>query len=91
MTNDQWQPIETAPVDVEIITVYSKQYSFDDKPTVYGPCTAKFNGKRWMASHEDSPVVEYMDYGGTDYQELEIDPTHWMPLPDAPTDNNTGD
>ena len=81
----EWQPIETAPKDgSEIIGVYSNDYGYLDKPTVYGPWTCRFERNKWMASHDGIGVIEYMSDFGTEYKEAEMDPTHWMPLPEPP-------
>lgn len=80
-----WQPIETAPKDgTEVLGVFVKQWDWEKAPSVYGPWTVAFRNKRWMASYDGMSVVEYMSDFGTDYMEAEIDPTHWMPLPDPP-------
>jgi hypothetical protein len=79
-----WKPIKDAPEDKEIIGVYAKKHSSDDKPIVHGPFTCKLIGKKWMATHDDHMVIGHQDWGGTSYEEVDIDPTHWMHLPIAP-------
>jgi hypothetical protein len=82
----QWQPIETAPKDgTEIIGVYSNNYGYQDKPTVYGPWTVAFRNGAWMASWAEGSVIEYESYSGTTYKDAEMEPTHWMPLPAPPS------
>ena len=81
-----WQPIETAPKDgTEILGAFSEDYGYLDKPTQYGPWSCRYDGKKWMASYDGFNVVEYMSDFGTEYKETDIDPTHWMPMPDLPT------
>lgn len=81
-----WQPIETAPLDgTEVLAVYVKQYCFEKKLTIYGPWTVLFNSGVWWASHDGVKAVEYMSDFGTEYKEVGIDPTHWMPLPLPPS------
>ncbi len=79
----QWQPIETAPKDgTEVIIVH---YTADGvmRLTVEGPFTASFCDNRWRSSWDGEEVVEYMDWGGTDYKVI-MSPTHWMHLPEPP-------
>lgn len=70
-----WQPIETAPKGPWIIAfdgliVQPVKWADDDITSPY---------KGWAyATH---------DWGGVLYEgfnEVKIQPTHWMPLPDAP-------
>jgi hypothetical protein len=60
-----WKPIETAPKDGKMISVYSPDMS-------QYPCAAKWSLRenRWV------------EYTTADW----CDPTHWMPLPAAPTE-----
>ena len=81
-----WQDIETAPRDgTEILAFGGYQYEGMGKPTVYGPWTVAWNGKKWRSSWDDCEVIEYMGDFGTDYKEPGIEPTHWMPLPPLPS------
>lgn len=66
-----WQPIETAPKDGTEILLFELQ-CYDEPYIATGIWHRWDGGERWL------PAV----YGGarTDY----FDPTHWMPLPDAP-------
>lgn len=83
-----WQKIETAPKDgTEIIGAFYRDYGFG-KPTTYGPWTVAWNGKRWRSSWDGSEVVNYMSDFGTEYKEPDIDPTHWIPLPPPPIDED---
>lgn len=58
-----WQPIETAPKDVQVLLYNPRTYSQEIIIGYWGR-------DRWEAPDGDSIVV--------------LDPTHWMPLPDAP-------
>ncbi len=81
----EWMDIETAPRDgTEIIAVFSNDYGYQERPTVYGPWTVKFRDNKWMASWDDARVIESEGYWGTDYKTTPLDPTHWMPLPPPP-------
>jgi hypothetical protein len=80
-----WQPIETAPMDgTEILAVFSNDYGYQEKPTVYGPWTVAFRRGKWMASWDGRSVIERESDFGTEYMEAPLDPTNWMPLPDPP-------
>ena len=80
-----WQPIETAPKDgTEIMAVFSNDYGYQEKPTVYGPWTVAFRKGKWMASWDDSYVIEAEGYWGVEHKETPLDPTHWMPMPKTP-------
>lgn len=66
----KWQPIETAPKDVEIIV-------FD--PTNEPPVFTATQLYEWVCSVEDryAPRDEY-------FGDAPKKPTHWMPLPEPP-------
>jgi hypothetical protein len=81
----EWQPIETAPKDTEIIAIFCSDYGYQDKPTIYGPWTVRGDSRgKWFASWDGMSVIESEGYWGTDYKEAPLDPTHWMPLPPPP-------
>lgn len=81
----QWQPIETAPKDgTEIIGAFYRDYG-GGSTSSYGPWTVAWDGKKWRSSWDKAEVVEYMSDFGTEYKEPDIQPTHWMPLPNPPT------
>lgn len=70
-TINQWHPIETAPKDQTDILVVG----FDEKKLLW---TSKaivyyevYENRGFLCSRTNTPVS--------------IQPTHWMPLPDAPT------
>ena len=67
----EWQPIETAPQNESVLIVVGGEVDIATFHT-FAKGDDKGDGKvGWWAS----------DY---DYQSSEIQPTHWMPLPDAP-------
>jgi len=72
----EWQPIETAPRDGREILVWGEYQQV---------ATARYSEweKRFVASWEDSSVIEYQGDFGTDYKTLATI-THWMPLPAPP-------
>lgn len=81
----EWQPIETAPKDgTEIIGCFSDNYGYQDEPTVFGPWTIRWKGNMWVSSWDGYGVIEYMGDFGTDYKTPDVQPTHWLPLPEPP-------
>ena len=81
MTNDmEWQPIATAPKDGEWVLVYGN--GTDDEAETRNVAVAQYtnhlNGltcnKYWW---------QFAWYDGGYYGNFS-DPTHWMPLPEAP-------
>lgn len=81
----EWQPIETAPKDgTEIIGCFCCDYGYQEKPTVYGPWTIAWDGKKWRSSWDGSEVIDSQCDFGTDYKSPDCEPTHWMPLPSPP-------
>ena len=82
----EWQPIETAPKDgTEVIGCHSQDWSeIGMKPIIYGPWTMAFDAGQWRSSWDRVRVINYMGDFGTEYAELDIQPTHWMPLPEPP-------
>lgn len=84
MEDERWHPIETAPMDgTEIIVCFVNDYGYQTKPTVYGPYTAAYRRNKWMASWDGANVIETMSDWGTDFMEVDLEPTHWMPMPDV--------
>jgi hypothetical protein len=78
--DDTWQPIETAPKDGTEILIYDTQAKEIWK-VFWGwsnnkDFTTQEYYRTWELSHPRSKQTE--EYWGT--------PTHWMPLPNNPTD-----
>lgn len=74
----EWQPIETAPKDGTEIIVWDggradmvrwQDYEFQN------------SGASWCMARGDTAHEGYVGYYGVHMVE---NPTHWMPLPDAP-------
>lgn len=81
----RWRPIDTAPMDgTEIIGVFHRRYDEDGPATVYGPWTVAWDGRKWRSSWDGSEVISYMSDFGTEYKGPDIEPTHWMALPEPP-------
>lgn len=66
-----WQPIETAPKDGTWIILFSSVEGV--VPGYWGPTYFDYDEKWIQYSHR------------TDYQDIEGDITHWMPLPTYPS------
>lgn len=73
----KWQPIETAPIGVEVLVVDAGIVSVARKDSRRGEWFAMADGQHvWVGSS---------DRGGL----LELLPSHWMPLPANPVDTGT--
>ena len=71
----EWQPIETAPEYVRVL-VWSKREGVNTAKQIGGG-----SPMWWLYTHEGT-VNECHDDGSGD--PMEVDPTHWMPLPAPP-------
>ena len=73
MSNNEWQPIDTAPKDGTWILVYHKfeSYGFDKTEWDYDKWIVRWAYDCW--------------HTGEEYAIQE--PTHWMPLPKSPVIN----
>lgn len=74
----QWQPIETAPKDGEILVYNGESVS----PSMW----YESNEFRNFGEEGGWCSADY-DVGGSLYEGVDVikpQPTHWMPLPDAP-------
>lgn len=90
----QWQPIETAPKDGSYVLLYAPPQVFEGEPI-----TERLTHGHWSAP-SDIPRIKYQDgyapepewdewepyWASSDGGFTEENPpTHWMPLPAAPT------
>jgi hypothetical protein len=69
----KWQPIETAPKDGTIVLLYC--------PVNDGSLIDHFSAGQFESF---APYQKEMGKEGSWHHYLEAEPTHWMPLPDAP-------
>jgi hypothetical protein len=80
-----WRDISTAPKDgTEIIGLFCRRYDESDPPTIYGPWTIAYDGRKWRSSWDGQEVIDYMSDFGTEYKGPDIDPTHWCRAPEPP-------
>jgi hypothetical protein len=62
----EWRKIDTAPQDgTEIIGVFYRKYDETTPPTIYGPWTIAYDGRKWRSSWDGYEVIEYMSDFGT--------------------------
>jgi Protein of unknown function (DUF551) len=79
-----WQDISTAPKDgSELMGCHVPSYG----GIPIGPWTMRFYDKRWIPSWDGYHVIDYQGDFGTDYKELDVQPTHWQPLPNPPKES----
>lgn len=74
--NNEWQPIETAPTDREIIVC--GRYSPDVSIVRWHPWT-----KTWRCRADGQDAIESQSDFGTDYIEFQV-PMYWMECPKLP-------
>ncbi len=78
--NQAWQPIETAPKDVGVLLVGPDYLSKRIDQAICELSTRyDKDNTRWQLVHVGS-------YAGDG--DLSFKPTHWMPLPEPPTEND---
>ena len=79
----QWQLIETAPKDREILGCHFTDYG-SLGVTRFGPWTMKWKQPGWVPSWDGDRVIECQTDSGTEYMTLPLTPTHWQELPELP-------
>jgi len=76
MNNNEWQPIETAPMDGrQILLSINRPYTSDDGGTEY---KQSFVISRFCNSTKQWTEINY----GKHWEDI---PTHWLSLPKKPT------
>lgn len=91
----KWEPIETGPRDGTIVVLFCpggikrQGYGTADPPYTIGHYAMQEHGgpPKWLSVET---IMEYHDYGGmtgvsTWTEQIEVNPTHWTPLLEAPT------
>lgn len=73
----EWQPIDTAPDDVEVLI-----YGNNDRS--HAPCVATATRSSFSSDWNLSSCEYYLDIGAEYTEFVGADPTHWMPLPEGP-------
>lgn len=67
-----WQPIETAPKDRFLLLCGPSGYTTTPRVFVTGCMYSDYHVGRWV------------DHANDDLSDWGFEPTHWMPLPEAP-------
>ena len=70
---DRWQPIETAPKDKFVLLAGPSGYTTIEIVYATGRMCSDYHVGRWI------------DHANDDLTDWGFEPTHWMPLPKAPT------
>lgn len=94
-----WQKIETAPKDGTRVLVGSRRVEQAGQPPVWRSTVAwwddKFRADGWDEENERQIWVPAWTDGTVaswGYEECaELSPTHWMPLPEPPTEQPTSE
>ena len=68
----EWQPIETAPKDKFLLLCGPSGYTTTPIVFTTGRMCSDYHKGRWI------------DHANDDLTDWGFEPTHWMPLPDAP-------
>ena len=71
-TENEWQPIETAPKDEFVLLAGPSGYTTIETVFTTGRMCSNYHTGRWIDHAND----DLMDWG--------FSPTHWMPLPKPP-------
>jgi hypothetical protein len=77
---DQWQPIETAPKSKTVILFAVTDIAEDGRIRNWMMATGW-----WHPGYENDPKVTPWCWEGHQVPKYGVQPTHWMPLPEAPT------
>lgn len=75
---NNWQPIKTAPEDGTRVLAGRPT----DGSHILNVATAEFTNGRWIVS----PTAWDGDGDTGGLADLDFEPTHWLPLPQPPTD-----
>ena len=73
VSEDRWLPIETAPKDEFVLLAGPSGYTTIETVFSTGRMCSDYHVGRWI------------DHANDDLTDWGFEPTHWMPLPKAPT------
>ena len=81
-----WQPIETAPKMRTILLFAVTDVAANGTVLNWKTATGS-----WNTGYEDSMARGYTpwEWDGHQLKTYDVQPTHWMPLPDPPDPSNT--
>jgi hypothetical protein len=85
----EWQPIETAPKDGTRILVYEPSGGLDEVfACVWG---VYWPGPRNVPEYAARRANGWVEFDGMDDRQTVDEPTHWMPLPVPPPNQEHGE
>lgn len=73
VSEDRWQPIATAPKNEFVLLAWPSGYTTIETVFATGRMCSDYHVGRWI------------DHANDDLTDWGFEPTHWMPLPKAPT------
>ena len=73
VSEDRWQPIATAPKNEFVLLAGPSGYTTIETVFATGRMCSDYHVGRWI------------DHANDDLTDWGFEPTHWMPLPKAPT------
>ena len=84
-----WQPIETAPKDGTPVLLWANREEWEH--TGFCRVTGYWDGYGWAVygASGTEPVAGQGRSTGDVHRADQCSPTHWMPLPDGPTNQET--
>ncbi len=77
----KWQPIETAPKMKTVLLFAVTEID----PSTKAVRNWKMDSGFWHTGYEDdAPVMSPWCWEGRQLRAMDVQPTHWMPLPEPP-------
>ena len=81
----EWQPIETAPLDgTPVLLFCPKIDSWTRFSGMSGIVVGWWSGRCWYSDIGEPSVVGSEPYAVASFDREELNPTHWMQLPEPP-------